>query len=71
MRVSRGVWIMSQSISNQRSGYWPLRRQLRLKCVVWGDDFTFGTSNVNLHCGFPGRPIDPMAADASGDGVDP
>jgi|GEM_PF-2949150 len=68
-RISRGVWLMSQSISNQRSGYWPLRRQLRLKCVVWGDDFTFGTSNVNLHCGFPGHAINPMAADASGDGV--
>jgi hypothetical protein len=70
-RVSPSVWLMSQSISNQRSGYWPLRRQLRLKCVVWGDDFTFGTSNVNLHCGFPGRPINPVAADVSGDGVGP
>jgi hypothetical protein len=61
MRVSRSVWLMSQSISNQRSGYWPRRRQLRLKCVVWGNEFTFGTSNVNLHCGLPGRAINPLA----------
>ena len=55
LRMSDGTWIMSQSISNERSGYWPRRRELRLKCVVWGDDFTFGTSNVNLRCGFPAR----------------
>jgi hypothetical protein len=55
MRVNRDVWIMSQSISNQRSGFWPRRRQLRLKCIIWEDGLTFGTSNVNLHCGFPGR----------------
>jgi sucrose-6-phosphate hydrolase SacC (GH32 family) len=61
MRINRDVWIMSQSISNQRSGYWPRRRQLRLKCVDWGDDFTFGTSNVNLHCGFPWPAINPLA----------
>jgi hypothetical protein len=42
------VWIMSQSISNERSGYWTLRRQLRLKCVVWGDNLAFGTSNVRF-----------------------
>jgi hypothetical protein len=61
MRVNRDVWLMSQSISNERSGYWPFRRRLRLKCVVWGDDFAFGTSNVNLQCGVPGRAIGPLA----------
>ncbi len=62
IRASRDVRIMSQSISNERSGYWPLRRRLRLKCVVWGDDFTFGTSNVDVRCGFPRRAIDPTSA---------
>jgi hypothetical protein len=61
MRVTRGVWLMSQSISNQRSGYWTRRRQLRLKCVVWGNEFTFGTSNVNLRCDFSERAINPLA----------
>ena len=67
LRISRSVWVMSQSISNERSGLWPRRRQLRLKCVVWGDGFTFGTSNVNLHCGLPGRAIDPTTVEPSGD----
>jgi hypothetical protein len=53
------VWIMSQSISNERSGLWTLRRELRLKCIVWGPAFTFGTSNVDLHCGPATRPIHP------------
>jgi hypothetical protein len=44
------AWIMSQSISNERSGYWPRRRQLRLKCLSWNADFTFETSNVNFDC---------------------
>lgn len=57
LRLDDGIWIMSQSISNERSGYWPRRRQLRLKCVVWGDDFAFGTSNVNLRCGAQARAI--------------
>jgi sucrose-6-phosphate hydrolase SacC (GH32 family) len=45
-RLDGDTWIMSQSIANQRSGFWKLRRRLRLKCVIWGDDFTFETSNV-------------------------
>jgi hypothetical protein len=61
LRVGRSVRLMSQSISNERSGYWPLRRRLRLKCVVWGDNFTFGTSNVNLQCDLPNRVFDPLA----------
>ncbi len=71
LRIGRDVRLMSQSISNQRSGYWPRRRQLRLKCVVWKDGFAFGTSNVDLHGGFPGRAIDPTAVAASGDGAGP
>lgn len=45
-RLGSDTWIMSQSIANQRSGFWSLRRRLRLKCVIWGDDFSFETSNV-------------------------
>ena len=47
-RLDSDTWIMSQSIANQRSGFWTLRRRLRLKCVIWGDDFTFETSNVTF-----------------------
>jgi sucrose-6-phosphate hydrolase SacC (GH32 family) len=67
LRIDGSVWIMSQSISNERSGCWPLRRQLRLKCMIWGDDFTFDTSNVRLDCGVMRRSIGSMALDASGD----
>ena len=42
------IWIMSQSISNERSGYWPLRRNLRLRCMVWDGGSGFGTSNVRF-----------------------
>jgi hypothetical protein len=66
-RINRRVWLMSQSISNQRSGFWPRRRQLRLKCVVWGDDFMFGTSSVNLHCRYPERTVNAPAEEAPGD----
>lgn len=39
-------WIMSQSISNRSSGVPKKeRRQLRIKCVTWGDDFSVETSN--------------------------
>ena len=48
MRLGGDTWIMSQSISNERSGYWPLRRNLRLRCVIWGSGFEFGTSNVRF-----------------------
>jgi hypothetical protein len=47
-RFRDDVWIMSQSISNERSGYWELRRQLRLKCMIWGDDFSLETSNIRF-----------------------
>ncbi|MDD4857641.1 MAG: family 43 glycosylhydrolase [Candidatus Krumholzibacteria bacterium] len=65
LRIDAGTWIMSQSISNERSGYWPLRRQLRLKCIVWGDDFAFDTSNVRFDCGIRRRSLGSMAADDS------
>jgi hypothetical protein len=47
-RLVDGTWLMSQSISNERSGFWPLRRRLRLMCIVWGDNFEFDTSNVTF-----------------------
>jgi hypothetical protein len=44
-----GPWIMSQSLSNPRSGYVrPIRRMLRLKCVEWSADGTFQTTNVGF-----------------------
>jgi sucrose-6-phosphate hydrolase SacC (GH32 family) len=49
--LGTNLWIMSQSISNQRSGLWHIRRQLRLMCVVWGEDYTFDTVNASLPCG--------------------
>jgi len=54
-----GIWLMSQSISNKYSGYSKAyRRQLRLKCVTFGDGLTFDTSNAR----FPGRaPINARA----------
>ncbi len=64
LRISADVWIMSQSISNERSGYWPRRRELRLKCVLWGNDFTFETSNPNFDCGASHRAISPTAVKA-------
>jgi hypothetical protein len=48
LRLGGDTWIMSQSISNERSGYWPLRRNLRLRCVIWGSGFEFRTSNVRF-----------------------
>ncbi len=50
-RLGNNIWIMSQSISNEHSGdYYAHRRELRLKCVIWGDNFTFETSNVRFNC---------------------
>jgi len=63
LRINDKIWVMSQSISNERSGYWSLRRQLRFKCVIWHDDFMFGTSNVNYHCNTVRRAISPVAAE--------
>jgi len=49
---------MSESISNERSPYFPAhRRQLLLRGIVWGDAFTFGASNLNFDCGGAGRSI--------------
>ena len=45
--ISGGLWIMTQSIANSSCGDHPQhRRELRLKCITWGDDFRFDTSNV-------------------------
>jgi len=54
------IWIMSQSISNERSGYWQLRRQLRLKCIMWEDDCEFGTANVRFPCNPAGLSANPL-----------
>ena len=61
LRLGGDTWIMSQSISNERSGYWPLRRQLRLKCIIWGDGFGLGTSNVRFDCTTFNNSISPTA----------
>lgn len=60
-----GTWLMSQSISNKYSGYnKAYRRQLRLKCVTFGDNFAFETSNAQ----FPARrTFNPLAPLATGD----
>lgn len=52
-RIDGATWIMSQSISNPLSGYGDHRRELRLKCVIWGNDLTFDTSNVTFAWGRP------------------
>jgi hypothetical protein len=67
LRVSSGVWIMSQSISNERSGYWPHRRQLLLKCVRWIDRYAFDTSNASFECGSRSETITPMETGPLGD----
>lgn len=53
--------VMSQSISNEKSGYWHIRRHLRLKCVIWGGDLTFDTSNLSLGCSEAPSSVSPMA----------
>lgn len=70
LRISNDIWIMSQSISNERSGYWARRRQLRLKCVIWGDIFAFDTSNVRFNCSAVRRAINPLAVEVSDGNVD-
>ncbi|MFQ5599487.1 MAG: family 43 glycosylhydrolase [Candidatus Krumholzibacteriia bacterium] len=65
-RINRDIWIMSQSISNEGSGDYAHRRELRLKCVIWGDHFAFDTSNVKFPCGTTGGAISPMAVEAFG-----
>ncbi len=66
LRINDDLQIMSQSISNERSGYWKLRRQLRLKCMTWDGDFTFSTSNVKFHCGDTRRTVSPLSAENYG-----
>ena len=55
------IWVMSQSISNERSGYWELRRELRLKCIMWEDDYAFGTANVRFPCNPAGLSANPLS----------
>jgi len=64
-RIGGDIWLMTQSIANQRSGLWHLRRHLRLKCVVWGDNFKFDTSNVRIPCDDTGHSNSPTAVDAA------
>jgi hypothetical protein len=46
--VLGSTWVMSQSISNENTGDHDLhRRDLRLKCMVWGNGIEFGTANLN------------------------
>jgi len=42
------TWIMSQSVSNERSGDYEHRRELRLKCIHWGLGATFETLNAHI-----------------------
>jgi sucrose-6-phosphate hydrolase SacC (GH32 family) len=50
LRLPGDIWIMSQSLANERNGYWELRRHLTLKCVLFGPDFTFDTWNIDVDC---------------------
>lgn len=49
-----GTWILSQSISNEASGDYEHRRELRLKCVSWRDGFGFSTVNFGAIADPPG-----------------
>jgi beta-fructofuranosidase len=70
LRIGADTWIMSQSISNERSGYWHLRRNLRLKCILWGADFSFETSNIDFDCDAMRRESNPLAVEGSAAGTD-
>lgn len=51
LRVGSDRWIMSQSMSNPRSGSHPQhRRHLRLMCILWDGDTGFDTENAVLPC---------------------
>jgi len=64
LRTSEGIWLMSQSVSNERSGNHPdHRRELRIKCLTWRGGFTFATSNVRLPCRASTVKIGPLAAE--------
>jgi hypothetical protein len=64
LRLGGDRWIMSQSIANERSGYWHRRRELWLKCIVWGDDFSFDTWDVSFPCEPAVGASGPMAVEA-------
>lgn len=65
--IGRDIALMSQSISNERSGYWELRRRLRLKCVIWGEDYAFDTWNVKFSCGAPCFRVGPTGPEPPSD----
>ncbi|MDH3197197.1 MAG: family 43 glycosylhydrolase [Candidatus Krumholzibacteria bacterium] len=65
LRVNEGFWLMSQSISNERSGNHPAhRRELRLKCLTWRDGLTFSTSNARPPCNATATGTSPLAGKA-------
>jgi sucrose-6-phosphate hydrolase SacC (GH32 family) len=69
-RVYRDIWIMSQSIANPFSGDYDHRRELRLKCVVWTDNFSFETLNLTFSCGVASG-ASPLGVDTPHDHADP
>jgi hypothetical protein len=70
-RINNHTWVMSQSISDEHSGDLAThRRELRLKCVIWGDHFSFDTSNAKLPCSKLRSAVGPTAVEASGDNVE-
>ncbi len=66
------TWIMSQSVANNNSGdYGSHPRELRLKRVLWGDNFSFTTSTLSkLSCRVSSASIHPGAAEICSDNVD-
>jgi hypothetical protein len=68
-QIDPSIWIISQSIADSPSGDFDEHfRQLRLKCLVWGDDFTFSTMNFGLPRVINGT-LTLTGADASRDAV--
>ncbi|MFQ5511327.1 MAG: family 43 glycosylhydrolase [Candidatus Krumholzibacteriia bacterium] len=60
--IGGDTWVMSQSISNVNSGDHPEhRRELRLKCVLWGPNFEFETSNLTTPIGTTPHAKSPLA----------
>ncbi len=61
------TWIISQSIADTPSGdYAEHFRDLRLKCLIWGDGYSFSTSNFGVPAGPSGgaiRSAGPVAVD--------
>jgi hypothetical protein len=48
-QINLSTWIISQSIADTPSGdYAEHFRDLRLKCLIWGDGYSFSTSNFGV-----------------------